>query len=95
MNFLIAELQVIISKEPDNGDGGYPADEEREREREREPVKQFLLRVPLTWSWHLSAGYWRGEAQRGGDGFKLHRGVIIQPLGWLRTQIAQLSQTKD
>ena len=61
MNFLIAELQVIISKEPDNGDGGYPADGRPGRERERERAsKAVLLRVPLTWSWHLTAGYRQG-----------------------------------
>lgn len=61
-----------------------------ERERERGPAKQFLLRVPLTWSWHLSAGYCEGGGSEGRGGFKLHQGVIIQPLrwehGWLRTQ---------
>ena len=42
MNFLIAELQVIISKEPDNGDGGYPADERSKRERERASKAVFI-----------------------------------------------------
>ena len=50
---------------------------------EREKAsKAVLLRVPLTWSWHLTAGYRQGGRHRGGDGFKLHWGVIIQPLGW-------------
>ena len=50
MSFLIAELQVIISKEPDNGDGGYPADE-----RERASKAVFiegsidLELAPLCW----------------------------------------------
>ena len=53
VNFLIAELQVIISKEPDNEDGGYPADEERERERASKAVfiegSIDLELAPLCW----------------------------------------------
>ena len=70
-------------------------------ERGERASKAVLLRVPLTWSWHLTAGYCQGGRYRGGDGFKLHWGVIIQPLGWshgwLRTQLSvpALSQTKD
>ena len=50
MSFLIAELQVIISKEPDNGDGGYPADEEREGQQSSFIEGSIDLELaPLCW----------------------------------------------